>query len=557
MAKKRNQPTKRRQPTKTNQPVTFVDEIAEQILQIDEAELLLRQQSLLESRGLVRLFIPKDGACLFRAVSQALYHTQELHSVVRQQAGETIERFSDHFTPFIPEEHLPLSKYLGMIAHPSAWGGHIELSALSLCHSLRFRIYLAEAPESSSSSLSSEAASAAASSTEQPDGQPNKPDLQLQEYIISASVSPPGSTEEVGSEVALFFSNGNHYDLLYSREQYDRLAFCQSIVYELVARAVGNKTIVATTAAESEGHRYVNVGLEQWTRRQEREERESTELAQSIAAAFISPVSSTGAAGSSSDKLSDWIAVRGGRRYHVSQEEQDQAEQKRLEEEALQRQQEQDAARERVTQALTSDNPSTLFPALPKKSNPAPRVPLASQAASSTATLPDSTEIEQVESVGSLSPSTDDTAEPSSTSSTSSTPPPTTSPAPAKPFSWAAVAEKAPVPVAASPKPAVLAKEKAVAEGPSPTADGWTQSYQQKPRPNRDRDGHPSQRGDHRGARGSPHRGRGDRGGHRDGSSDRDRRDTRQSGAQSDRRGRGGRGDQERRDRDQRGRGRS
>lgn len=71
-------------------------------LELDENEKLAADQ--LRKLGLVRKLMPKDGACLFRAISEHLHGTQMLHTRLRQLCVSYMRVNRDQFAPFISDD---------------------------------------------------------------------------------------------------------------------------------------------------------------------------------------------------------------------------------------------------------------------------------------------------------------------------------------------------------------------------------------------------------------------------------------------------------------------
>jgi OTU-like cysteine protease len=234
----------------------------------EEMELLRQEQRKeeeflehgLEEAGMKRIRIPKDGACLFRAVSWHLYDGSQLeHLALRRRTVEALQVHKDLFMPFVCEEDSQYERYLRTMALPTAWAGNVELQAISVCFEVNFRIY-------------------------------------------SKHQMPVPMEYDNGFErsIDLCFSHGNHYDVVLPIEQFHRIALCQSIVYELLAKAMPKaKANAAKDVVDSESigspFLFVNVGMRCWHRTKRSQERLDRELAREVAA-----TSSKAAASSSS-----------------------------------------------------------------------------------------------------------------------------------------------------------------------------------------------------------------------------------------------------------------
>src|SRR3989338_3793305 len=101
---------------------------------------------LLRSSGLLMHPIKGDGNCLFRAVALQVYGSPEPHGLLRQRCMDFIENSRATYEPFTGpdfEGYVAVKRRDGMET-PLAWGGHMEVQALSEMFSTRFEIYDAE-----------------------------------------------------------------------------------------------------------------------------------------------------------------------------------------------------------------------------------------------------------------------------------------------------------------------------------------------------------------------------------------------------------------------------
>ncbi|XP_032811110.2 uncharacterized protein LOC116942849 isoform X2 [Petromyzon marinus] len=152
-----------------------------------------QQQSIdeyLSSHGLYRKFIAKDGSCLFRVVAEQVFHTQSLHLDVRKACVAFLRRNKDKFEAFVEgsfEDHLQ------QLSNPKEWGGDLEINALSIMYSRDFIIYQ----------------------------EPGRPPANVTEHGFK-------------DKILLCFSNGNHYDSVYSRKFPAVAGICQAVLYELL-----------------------------------------------------------------------------------------------------------------------------------------------------------------------------------------------------------------------------------------------------------------------------------------------------------------------------------
>ena len=92
----------------------------EENTQISEVDLLDKK---LEQLQLIRKKIPKDGACMFRAISEQLFYSQAMHfkgiiflifhlmNLVRQKCVDFMILYKENFEPFVCVSGLPFDHY--------------------------------------------------------------------------------------------------------------------------------------------------------------------------------------------------------------------------------------------------------------------------------------------------------------------------------------------------------------------------------------------------------------------------------------------------------------
>ncbi|KAM6969977.1 putative bifunctional UDP-N-acetylglucosamine transferase and deubiquitinase ALG13 [Aplochiton taeniatus] len=171
----------------------------------------------LASIGLYRKMMARDASCLFRAVSEQLYYSQNYHQKVRQDCVNFIKANRCNFEPFVES----FEKYLERLEDPKETAGQVEIKALSLLYRRRFLIYR----------------------------YPGKPPTEISE-------------EDFVDKVMLCCSNNGHYDVVYPRSYPTDAALCQAILYELLyTQVLGVEEAEIQTALEAfrgGGRRYRN-----------------------------------------------------------------------------------------------------------------------------------------------------------------------------------------------------------------------------------------------------------------------------------------------------------
>ncbi|XP_023224853.1 putative bifunctional UDP-N-acetylglucosamine transferase and deubiquitinase ALG13 [Centruroides sculpturatus] len=151
-------------------------------------------EEYLDSLGYFKKQVARDGSCLFRAVSEQVFHTQRYHLEVRKICVQYLDKNHKMYEDFIDG---PFDQYLENLKNPKEWAGHVEIKALSHIYRRDFLIY-------------------------QEIGKP-----------------PCKSTNNGFSDfITLCYSHGNHYDCVYPKCFLESAAFCQSLVYEVLYKFV-------------------------------------------------------------------------------------------------------------------------------------------------------------------------------------------------------------------------------------------------------------------------------------------------------------------------------
>uniref|UniRef100_A0AAY4A2E7 ubiquitinyl hydrolase 1 n=1 Tax=Denticeps clupeoides TaxID=299321 RepID=A0AAY4A2E7_9TELE len=85
----------------------------------------------LASIGLYRKMVARDASCLFRAVSEQLYHSQSYHQNIRRACVDFMRRNKCNFEPFVESS---FEKYLERLEDPKETAGQVVIKALSLLY---------------------------------------------------------------------------------------------------------------------------------------------------------------------------------------------------------------------------------------------------------------------------------------------------------------------------------------------------------------------------------------------------------------------------------------
>ncbi|XP_067040248.1 uncharacterized protein [Acropora muricata] len=144
--------------------------------------------------NLYRKPIAKDGSCLFRAVSEQVYHCQAQHLQVRKDCIDFMRQNREKFEAFLEG---PFDHHLFRLQNPKEWAGQVEISALSLMYEKDFIVY--------------------------------------QEINVEPTKVTDNNFKD---KILLCYSNGNHYDAVYDNQFQKDAAFCQSLVYGILYQKV-------------------------------------------------------------------------------------------------------------------------------------------------------------------------------------------------------------------------------------------------------------------------------------------------------------------------------
>ena len=225
----------------------------EEILNKEKEEQIIELRRHLKKINLELKEIPKDGACLFRAISEQILFTQEKHSFVRNECVKYLHENEESFSPFVcAEDGADYATYLFELSQPFTWGGQLELQALSLMYQRNFLIYSSHTTPNL---------------LYIPNLKKEEEELIDEENNRKYNVNISSFSIENGFEktIMLLFSNGNHYDCLYSNSDFEKLQFCQSIIYKTIVQSIA---IVADKELDAADLKLIdefqNVGLKVW-----------------------------------------------------------------------------------------------------------------------------------------------------------------------------------------------------------------------------------------------------------------------------------------------------
>ncbi|XP_076029405.1 uncharacterized protein LOC143018152 isoform X3 [Oratosquilla oratoria] len=148
----------------------------------------------LDSQGLFRKHVAKDGSCLFRAVAEQIFMTQTVHTKVREACLSYINLHKEQFKEYL---NIPVDHHTYNMRNPREWGGHVEMVAMSHLFKIDFLIYQ------------------------------------------DISKAPLKATENGHTKIVMLcYTNGNHYDIVYEKSYSQNKGFAQSLVYEMLYKKV-------------------------------------------------------------------------------------------------------------------------------------------------------------------------------------------------------------------------------------------------------------------------------------------------------------------------------
>lgn len=157
-AQKRREQRAREEAEREARIAAELAEIGETEREVEEKEL----QLLLSPHGLGIKDIPPDGHCLYRSIEDQLEQLgvkleNSSFMSLRQLAADHLRQHADHFRPFVIGEdeesskdapdgetleiNDPFEAYCHKIEATAAWGGHVEIQALSQALKAHVRVY--------------------------------------------------------------------------------------------------------------------------------------------------------------------------------------------------------------------------------------------------------------------------------------------------------------------------------------------------------------------------------------------------------------------------------
>jgi hypothetical protein len=196
---------------------------------------------ILTAQRQVRVEMPGDGNCLFRAVAFALRGTQQEHARIRRQAVEYEWQHRSEFEIFVPE--MPFEQYCERMRCDGVWGSELELQAMSRLFNVQFRILSASKPP-----------------------------------VVIDSCTADLATR---TTVLLWFAHGEHFDLVVDMHRMRLLEAAQEAVLNVLKNVVGRTPRRRFQLHDAFPFR--NIPLLIWQRECEARDRADTEAAVRLA----------------------------------------------------------------------------------------------------------------------------------------------------------------------------------------------------------------------------------------------------------------------------------
>lgn len=169
-------------------------------------------EKVISEFGFIRKKLPQDGSCLFRGLAESLLRTQHHHAIIRNEIINYLIQNRQFFKYYIDEN---FDKYCIHMKKTTTWGGQVEIEAASQKYQVCITVYTLNGIETEHHT-------------------------------------------EYKTKINLLYLNGNHYDLLYPKDYFEALKFCQMLTYSL---------------ADFEQKEYKNIELDLWLNRGKKEKK--------------------------------------------------------------------------------------------------------------------------------------------------------------------------------------------------------------------------------------------------------------------------------------------
>eukprot|EP00053_Salpingoeca_punica_P004399 m.48937 g.48937 ORF g.48937 m.48937 type:complete len:342 (-) comp12776_c0_seq1:45-1070(-) len=176
----------------------------------NEAEELSSEDKMdlyLASLGKFRKHMAGDGSCLFRTVSEHVFHCQARHMDVRMACVDYLKSHKEEYMHFIPHD---FDLYVFDLQHPRTWGGDVEISVLSKVYNLQFTIYQ------------------------------ERPEPGFNTEFAPPRVVADGVADALHpNQIEVCFTNNNHYDIVYTLAFMESVTAMQDVLYDVLRTSLG------------------------------------------------------------------------------------------------------------------------------------------------------------------------------------------------------------------------------------------------------------------------------------------------------------------------------
>lgn len=113
-------------------------------LEVEELDIQAFSDALQDYNLRIR-DVSNDGNCLFRAVSDQLYGSEDAHLKLRERACDYLVEHKDHYQYFIDDEQS-FDDYISEMRRDGVWADNLELQAISMSCSVNIRVHQSGKP---------------------------------------------------------------------------------------------------------------------------------------------------------------------------------------------------------------------------------------------------------------------------------------------------------------------------------------------------------------------------------------------------------------------------
>ena len=111
-----------------------------------DIEIASLKQKFLDPAGLVLKEVKADGHCLYRAISDQVFHGERNYMSIRGVCADALMQNSDEYAPFA-EYDDSFESYVEAVRSTAQWGGQLEVRALAQALNKKVVVYSVEYSE--------------------------------------------------------------------------------------------------------------------------------------------------------------------------------------------------------------------------------------------------------------------------------------------------------------------------------------------------------------------------------------------------------------------------